>query len=219
MAKHIKKWVEGCEQCATVKRVPNATMTPELRNLPEWDLGPEDAMQIDLLPNIPPSGGYGNVPPAIDVFSRYMFAYLFTDASAIIVPKILIDIKTKYAYLTTTLFKDKGTAFASTIIAEITQILGIAPKCATTKHRQTIGKLERTHALLKTNLKMACGEHRRPWHKYLLLAVLNRNTSYHASFGCEPTRVFHGRIPYNYLGSQTWKYSKRADHTYNRICG
>ena len=94
---------------------------------------------------------------------------------------------------------DKGTAFTSTIIAEVTQILGITLKCATTKHPQTIGKLERTHASLKTNLKMACGEYRRQWHKYLPLAVLNYNTSYHASIGCEPTRVFHGRIPHNIL--------------------
>ena len=34
---------------------------------------------------------------------------------------------------------------------------------------------------------------------YLPLAVLNHNTSYHASIGCEPTRVFHGRIAYNIL--------------------
>ena len=46
---------------------------------------------------------------------------------------------------------------------------------------------------------MACGEYRRQWHKYLPLAVLNHNTSYHASIGCEPTRVFHGRILYNIL--------------------
>ena len=199
MAKHVKKWVEGCEQCARDKRVPNATITPELLNLPEWDLGPEDAMQIDLLPNLPPSGGYENVLTAIDVFSRYLFAYPLTDASAINVAKALIDIMTKHAYLPTTLITDKGTAFTSTIIAEVTQILGITLKCATTKHPQTIGKLERTHASLKTNLKMACGEYRRQWHKYLPLAVLNHNTSYHASIGCEPTRVFHGRIPYNIL--------------------
>ena len=67
------------------------------------------------------------------------------------------------------------------------------------KTPKTIGKLERTHASLKTNLEMACGEYRRQWHKYLPLAVLNHNTSYHASIGCEPTRVFHGRIPYNIL--------------------
>ena len=199
MAKYVKKWVEGCEQCAKDKRVPNATITPELLNLPEWDLGPEDAMQIDLLPNRPPSGGYENTLTAIDVFSRYLFAYPLTDASAINVAKAIIDIMTKHSYLPTTLITDKGTAFTSTIIAEITQILGITLKCATTKHPQTIGKLERTHASLKMNLKMACGEYRRQWHKYLPLAVLNHNTSYHASIGCEPTRVFHGRIPYNIL--------------------
>ena len=156
-------------------------------------------MQIDLLPNRPPSGGYENVLTAIDVFSRYLFAYPLTDSSAINVAKALIDIMTKHAYLPTTLITDKGTAFTSTIIAEVTQILGITLKCATTKHPQTIGKLERTHASLKMNLKMACGEYRRQWHKYLPLAVLNHNTSYHASIGCEPTRVFHGRIPYNIL--------------------
>ena len=192
MAKHVKKWVEGCEECARDKRVPNATITPELLNLPEWDLGPDYAMQIDLLPNLPPSGGFENVLTAIDVFSRYLFAYPLTDASAINVAKALIDIMTKHAYLPTTLITDKGTAFTSTIIAEITQISGITLKCATTKHPQTIGKLERTHASLKTNLKMACGEYRRQWHKCLPLAVLIHNTSYHGSIGCEPTRVFHG---------------------------
>ena len=35
MAKHVKKWVERCEHCATDKRVPNASITPELFNLPE----------------------------------------------------------------------------------------------------------------------------------------------------------------------------------------
>ena len=181
------------------KKVPNATITPELLNLPDWDLEPEDAMQIDLLPNLPRRGGYENVLTAIDVFSRYLFAYPLTDASAINVAKALIDIMTMHAYLPFTLITDKGTAFSSTIIAEITQILGITLKCATTKHPQTIGKLERTHASLKTNLKMACGEFRRQWHKYLPLAVLNHKTSYHASIGCEPTRVFHGRIPFNIL--------------------
>ena len=117
--------------------------------------------------------------------SQYILAYPLTDASAINVAKVIIDIMTKHAYLPTTLIKDKGIAFTSTSIAKINQMLGILLKCATTKHPKTIGKLEGTHASLKTNLKMACGEYRRQWHKYLALAVLNHNTSYHASIGCE----------------------------------
>ena len=199
IAKLVKKGVQGCETCIKDKRIPNSSITPELPNLPEWDLGPEDAMQIDLLPNLPPSGGYENIITAMDVFSRYLFAYPVTDASATNTAKVLIDIMTKHTYLPTILITDKGTAFTSKLVADIAQILGIQVKCATTKHPQTIGKLERTHASLKTNLKIASGDYRRQWHKYLPLAVLNYNTTYHATLGCEPSRIFHGRIPYNIL--------------------
>ena len=173
--------------------------------MPEWDLGPEDAMQTDLLPNLPASGGYQTVMTAIDVFSRYLYAYPLIEATAANVVKVIIDIKTKHSYLPTTPITGKGSAFTSTILAEITENLGITLKCATTKHPQTIGKLERTHASLKTNLKMASGEYRRQWHRYLPLAVLNYNTTYYSSTGCEPSNVFHGRIPYNVL-----------DHNLNR---
>ena len=46
---------------------------------------------------------------------------------------------------------------------------------------------------------MTSGEYRRQWHKYLPLAVLNYNTTYHSSIGCEPSRIFHGIVPKNIL--------------------
>ena len=49
-------------------------------------------------------------------------------------------------------------------------------------------------------MKIETGERGLLWHKYINIAVLNYNTSYHTSIGCEPSRVFHGRIPYNVLG-------------------
>ena len=199
IAKMVKNWVQGCDICIKDKRIKNTLITPELLNLLEWDLGPEDALQIDLLPNLPPSGGYEKIITALDVFSRYLFAYPVTDASAVSTAKVIIDIMTRHTYLPTTLITDKGTAFTSRIVDEITKILGITIKCATNKHPQTIGKLERTHASLKGNLKMASGEYRRQWHKYLPLAVLNYIITYHSSLGCEPTIIFHGRVPYNIL--------------------
>ena len=48
-------------------------------------------------------------------------------------------------------------------------------------------------------MKIETSERRSLWHKYINIAVLNYNTSYHASIGCEPSRVFHGRIPYKVL--------------------
>ena len=46
---------------------------------------------------------------------------------------------------------------------------------------------------------MASGEYRKQWHKYLPIAILNYNTTYHSSIDCEPSRVFHGRVPHNIL--------------------
>ena len=78
-------------------------------------------------------------------------------------------------------------------------VLGITLKHATTKHAQTIGLLERSYKLIKQSLKIETGERRSLWHKYISIAVLNYNTSYHSIIGCEPGRVSNGRIPYNIL--------------------
>ena len=78
-------------------------------------------------------------------------------------------------------------------------VLGITPKHATTKHAQTSGPLERSHASIRQALKIETGERRSLWPIYVSIAVLNYNTSNHASIGCDPSRVFHGGNPYNIL--------------------
>ena len=50
-----------------------------------------------------------------------------------------------------------------------------------------------------TSLKVASGEYRKPRPKYLPIAIVNYNTTYHSSIDCEPGRVFHGRVPHNIL--------------------
>ena len=199
MAQLIREWVMSCEQCIRESRIhPNLTRPP-LQNPNEHITAPEDAIQIDLVPELPPSGGYQNIVTAMDVFSRYLFAYPTANQDAYTIAKVLINIMTKHAYLPTTLISDKGTAFTSHVIKEVAGVLGVTLKHATTKHAQTIGLLERSHASIKKALKIETGERRSLWHKYVNIAVLNYNTSYHTSIGCEPSRVFHGRIPYNIL--------------------
>ena len=106
---------------------------------------------------------------------------------------------TRHAYLPTLIITDKASVFVSHVIHEIAEILGINLKHATTKHAQTIGVLERADATIKTSSKMASGDYRKQWHKYLPIAILNYNTTYHSSIDCEPSRVFHGRVPHNNL--------------------
>ena len=200
MAQLFSEWVMSCEQGIRETRIDRSLTRPPLQNPNEHIIAPEDAMQIDLVPELPPSGGYENIVTAMDVFFRYIFAYPTSNQDAkTIAKKVLFNIMTKHAYLPKTLISDKGTAFMSHVIKEVAGVLGITLKHATTKHAQTIGLLERSHASIKQALKIETGERRSLWHKYVNIAVLNYNTSYHTSIGREPCRDFHGRILYIFL--------------------
>ena len=75
MAQLIREWVLSCEQWLRESQINPRLTRPTLHNPNEYITAPEDTMQNDLLPGLPPSDGYENIVTAIDVFSRYLFAY------------------------------------------------------------------------------------------------------------------------------------------------
>ena len=114
-------------------------------------------MQIDLIPELPPSREYENINTAIDVFRRSAVAYPVFNPTAVNTAKVMIDFMTRHAYLPTLIITDTGSVFVSQVIHEVAETLGINLKHATTKREQTIGVLERAHATIKTSLEMASG--------------------------------------------------------------
>ena len=58
LAKRIKQWVMQCEDCIKYKRINNSQIRPKMINNTEHVLGPEDILEIDILPNLPNSAGY-----------------------------------------------------------------------------------------------------------------------------------------------------------------
>ena len=79
---------------------------------------------------------------------------------------------------------------------ELADVLGVTLKHATTKQKQTIAMLVRSHASIKETLKIQTGERWSLWRKFVSIAVLNYSTPHHAGIDCEASRVFHERIPY-----------------------
>ena len=92
-----------------------------------------------------------------------------------------------------------GTAFTSRVMTELSRLLEIKLEYATVKHPQTVGSVERSHASLKQYLGIYENKIKRDWHQYVDLAVFVHNTAYHASIGCTPTFLFHGRQPNSQL--------------------
>ena len=156
-------------------------------------------MQIDSVPELPPSGCYENIATSMDVFSCYLFAYPTSKQDAKTIAKVLTNIMTKHAYLLTTLISDRVKTCMSHVIREVACVLGITLKHATTKRAQINGLPERCYAAIKQTLRFETGERRNLWHKYVSIAIVNYTTTSHASFGCEASRVFPGLTAYNIL--------------------
>ena len=121
----------SCEQCIKKSRTDRSLTHPHLQNPNEHITAPEDAMHIDLVPELPPS--IENIVTAMDVFCRYLIAYPTSNQDAKTIAKVISTSMTKHVYLPPTLISEKGSAFLSYVIKEVT------PKHATTKHVQTIG--------------------------------------------------------------------------------
>ena len=89
----------SCEQCFKESRIFPRLTCPPLQNGNEYITVPKDAMQIDLVPGLHSSGGYENNVIAMDVFSRYLFAYATSNQDAKTIATVIINIMTKHAYL------------------------------------------------------------------------------------------------------------------------
>ena len=98
MAQLIKDWVMSCEHWLRESRIIRRLTLPFLQNLNEYNIALADAMQIALVPGLPPSGGYEKIVTAIDVYSFYFFAYPTSNQDAKTLDKVLFNTMTKHAY-------------------------------------------------------------------------------------------------------------------------
>ena len=118
MAKLIRQWVMSCEQCIRESRVDDSLTRPALQNPKEHITAPEDAVQKDLVPEIPPSGSYENIVTAMDVFSKYLSGYPTSNQDAKTIARVIINVMSKHAYLPTTIISYMESVFMSQVIKE-----------------------------------------------------------------------------------------------------
>ena len=191
----LTAYVKNCSSCLQVKPVKHATQKPPLLSLATDKYLPGDMLQIDLVGRLPDSSGFTHILTAKDTLTKYLFAIPLRNASAPNIAKQLFQIFMRTTYLPKIILSDMGTAFTAKIMQELCKLLENNLNYATIKHPQTVGSIERTHASLKQYLGIYENHIKRDWHAYVDLAVFVHNTSYHATIGCTPTFLFHGRQP------------------------
>ena len=149
----------SCEQCPKESRVNNRQTLPHLQIPGEHNTGPEDTVQIDLVPELRTSIGHENIVTAKDLISRYLFAYATTNQVAETINRVIFNLMTRQAYTPMTIIADKGSACVSHLKREATEVLEITLQHATTQQAPTIGRLERKHASLKKAFSYKTRQH------------------------------------------------------------
>ena len=116
MAQLIIKWVTSCDQCVKESRINNKFKHQPLQNPNDYITGPENTNQVDLVTELPPSGGYEDFVTGMNVFSRYLFAYSTPSQHAKLITRFIFNNMTKHAYWATTILCCRGSAIASQVI-------------------------------------------------------------------------------------------------------
>ena len=107
LSRKIRAWVTKCPDCIANKRIDRRQIRPKMLSSTEFTMGPEDCLEVDILPNLPSSIGYQHIITMMDVFSRYLFAYPTQDMTAKTVARCTIDVATRHCYLPTVVLTDK----------------------------------------------------------------------------------------------------------------
>ena len=74
--------VTSCPHCIANKRIDTRQIRTKMLSNTEFTMGPEDCLEVDILPNLPSSNGYQHNVTMMDVFSRYLSAYPTQDMTA-----------------------------------------------------------------------------------------------------------------------------------------
>ena len=203
--------LDGSENCMKAESVKESKLRPPLQKIYDPCHGPEDMLEIDIVGPLPASNSCTHILAAVDVFSRYLFAVPLKRPDTHSVVRGLLSIFTKHAYVPKHILTDKGTAFTAELLTEIAKAADKHISHATIKHAQTIGMVERTHAKLKKILKISVNADRPQWDRYVDIAIMAHNTTYHDSLKCSTTEIFHDRIPYIPLDLQFRNAIKPAE--------
>ena len=130
-------YINNCPTCLQAKSPKHETLTMPLSPVSSNTSLPADMLQIDIVGQLPKSGGYSYILTGMDVFSKYMFAQPLTSISAETVCKFLMQWFMRHSYIPIVILRDQGTQFTSRMLGELSTLLEFKIEHATVKHAQS----------------------------------------------------------------------------------
>ena len=197
----VRNWARSCLHCqrSNVQRhtsVPSGTFAaPDVRF---------DHVHMDIVGPLPASQGFRYLLTVVDWFTRWPEALPLMDITAISVARAFIFGWVSRFPVPSLLTTDRGRQFESTLLKELTCLLGCTRIHTTAYHPSANGLVERFHCQMKASLK-ACAT-TTGWIDSLPLILLGLRTALKQDLGCSTAELVYGttlRIPGEFFAPGT----------------
>ena len=140
--KDIRKYVEGCEKCQRAKPIrqkPQSTLHPHEIPSEPWQI-----IMVDLIGELPESGGYNAISVFVDKFTKRLRLVptnmsLTSEGTA----RMYRDKIFSQHGIPRMIIHDRGPQFHSGFMKELYKLIGIKSNFTTAYHPQTNGQTER----------------------------------------------------------------------------
>ncbi|KAM0887617.1 hypothetical protein ACQ4PT_028880 [Festuca glaucescens] len=190
----VTDFVSQCDVCQHAKHInvhPHGLLQPLPVPAGAWQ-----DITIDFIEGLPLSDGANTILVAVDRLTKYAhFMPMKHPFSAQQVARTLIDTVVKLHGMPRSIVSDRDRIFTSTFWKLLFEKLGTKLKFTTAYHPQTDGQSERVNQGLEMYLR--CSIHANPthWKKWLPVAELWYNSSFHSTIGVSPFQALYGYEP------------------------
>jgi len=194
MWKETKHFVSQCS-CQVHKRAPALPFEQHSVVVGQ----PWKVVSADHLGPLPSNNaGHRYILVFVDYFTRWTIAVPVHDTTADTTARVFLQHVVYQHGVPNTVITDNGTAFANSLLTELSKRLGVNKLKISPGHPQTNGKVERWNHTVTTMLRSYADDYRTNWPEILPAVTFAYNTSKHSVTGHSPYFLNHGveaRLP------------------------
>jgi hypothetical protein len=151
---------------------------------------------MDFIEGLPTSEFCNVIVGVVDRFTKYAhFLAVKHPYTAQGIAQLFLDNVVKLHGLPKMIVTDRDPIFLSKFWKELFKLYKVNLAMSTTYHPQIDGQTERVNQCLEMYLRCAIHDSPKQWKKWLPLAELWYNSSYHTSLGCSPFKALYGYEP------------------------